>query len=82
MSKKQFLAEHDSHDIAELFAFENIEPFGDEWRQAGLIAALIHNQHAKRGKQVEDFMPIVRRRKMIDLASVIGWFTPKKPNPE
>ena len=76
MSKKQFLAEHDSFDIAELFAFENIEPFGDEWRQAGLIAALIHNQYSKRGKGVEDFMPIVRRHAaQVDLASVVNWFS-------
>jgi len=75
MSKKQFLAEHDSFDIAELFAFENIEPFGDEWRQAGLIAALIHNQYSKRAKGVEDFMPIVKRRnEHVDLASVVNWF--------
>lgn len=38
------------------------EPFGDEWRQAGLIAAIIAQANARKGKRfrAEDFMPLVR----------------------
>ena len=35
-------------------------PFGDDWQQAGTIAAAAMNPHVKRGRKVSDFIPAAR----------------------
>ncbi len=46
-------------------AAHNIEPFGDDWQQAGTIAAATLLPHTKRGgKELkpQDFIPTMKRR--------------------
>lgn len=37
------LASMEPHEFDEWMAEHNIEPWGDDWRQAGIVAAEIHN---------------------------------------
>ena len=54
------LRELSSREISEWMAFYELEPFGDEWRQTGTIAAAAVAPYAKAGVTVkpEQFMPI------------------------
>ena len=48
-----------SKKIAEWQAFWELEPFGDEWRQAGTVAAAALSPHVEKGRKVtaENFIP-------------------------
>lgn len=55
----------DSREFSQWMAFgKYFEPFGDEWRQAGVIAAAAISPHMRRGSDVdaEDFMPLEKNR--------------------
>ena len=55
----------DSREFSQWIAFgKYFEPFGDEWRQAGVIAAASLTPHMRRGTDVEaeDFMPIDKHK--------------------
>lgn len=54
---------------------ERIEPFGDPWRQTGILAALLHNAWYK-GKTTEaDWMPCPKPRPPVaDVAAKIMSF--------
>lgn len=43
-------------------AFYAIEPFGDEWRQTGTIAAASRSTYAKKIEQPTDFYPFRQRK--------------------
>jgi hypothetical protein len=56
------LASMTTQQFEEWFAYYRIEPFGDEWRQAGIIAAEIRNKSTIQYKVTkfqdpEGFMP-------------------------
>ena len=59
--------------------FSLTEPFGDEWRQAGVIAAAVQQPHARKGKRIkpEQFMPQVPgvvQRQNADMAQTLMAF--------
>lgn len=61
-SIREGLAANTSRDIEEWFAFYRLEPYGDEWRQSGQVAAYIAAANGARNAQIEDFMPLPRRQ--------------------
>lgn len=57
----ELLASIDSRELTEWAAFADLEPFGDEWRRTGEIAALLHNVHRREGADpvtAEAYMPL------------------------
>ena len=51
-------------ELMEWIAFYNLEPFGDEWRMAGMQCATIANYapfRKGRGRKIEEFMPLKER---------------------
>jgi len=46
-----------SKQISEWVAFHSLEPFGDEWRQAGVIAATIAEAFRDSKKRPKPFIP-------------------------
>ena len=64
MTVRELLDRMDAREFAEWIAFYNIEPFGDEWRMAGMQAATTANCAAFRkgnSRQIEEFMPLKQR---------------------
>jgi hypothetical protein len=59
MSLRELLATHSSAELTEWEAFNRLEPFGDEWRQAATIAAFVAAGH---GVEIDpnEIMPIPR----------------------
>ncbi len=51
------LARHSPKWLAEWKVFEQIEPFGDEWKQAAMIAWTVRSSNCKTTLEPEDFMP-------------------------
>lgn len=46
-------------ELAEWFEFYRLEPFGESWQQAAMLAALLHNAHfAGPAKRPDDFLPV------------------------
>ena len=71
MTVREMLSRMDSKEFAEWMAFYNLEPFGDEWRQAGMQCATTANCAAFRkgkAKQIEEFMPIKNQQREVDAA--------------
>ena len=60
----------DAKEFGEWIAFHNIEPFDDDWRQTGMIAAATQNIWRTKGKPLEpeDFMPIKKQHREVDAA--------------
>lgn len=51
----------DSRELTEWMALHDIEPFGDDWRRTGEIAAILHNVHRKEAAEpvtAEAYMPL------------------------
>lgn len=47
-------------------AYWELEPFGDEWRQATLVASILLNTNRKKGSKAitpDELLPIPRREK-------------------
>lgn len=44
--------------------YKQIQPFGDDWKQAGVIAATVSNSAMRKGRAAkwQDFCPQYRRR--------------------
>ena len=53
----------DSHEFAEWMAIYNLEPWGDDWQQAALIASLTTYGPLKKPIKAEDLIPGRRRKK-------------------
>jgi len=51
------LASMSSRSLSEWMAFAQLEPFGDEWRQTGLITSLIAETHRDPDQRSESFTP-------------------------
>jgi hypothetical protein len=62
MTKRELCERMDVAELREWMAFDRyIEPFGREWQQTGVLAALTIAPHVKgRTPKPEDFMPIQR----------------------
>lgn len=61
----QLQQEIDSQHFTELLAYDRyIEPFGGEWRQVGMLAAVVAGLASSKGKRPtpEDFMPLLKVR--------------------
>lgn len=63
---KQLQQEIDSAEFAEWIAYSNIEPFGDDWEQAGTIAAAGQQVWTKRKMTPEQFIPRVKTTKTVE----------------
>lgn len=65
MTRKQMLRAMDSDEYVDWMAMFQLEPFGDEWRQAATPAAAIHNAMGGKKKggafTPDDFMPTGNR---------------------
>lgn len=82
----------DSREFSEWKAVARYyEPFGDEWRQTGLLAAAMLAPYSRRPPRVTDFMPIHTRpqtpeeaaaeiRRLIEMRGS-SWQAPEE-NPE
>jgi len=60
MTKAEMLDRISSRELTEQREFYNLEPFGDEWRQVGTLAALLYNANRASNAQAlapDDFMP-------------------------
>lgn len=58
---RELLRRIDSAELTEWHCFAEGEPFGDEWRQTGTLAALLANTDVSGPQQQpEDFMPIAK----------------------
>ncbi len=59
MSVRRCQREVDSVEFAEWKGMQKLEPYGDEWRQAAIVAWIIARVNTKRSRKVkvEDFMP-------------------------
>lgn len=55
---RELLRRIDSRELTEWYAFARLEPFGDDWRQTGVLAAVMHNAHSTQKKGAETFMPL------------------------
>jgi hypothetical protein len=66
----------DADEFAEWMAIDNIEPFGDDWKQAGTVAAATQQIWTKQRITPEQFMPIVRtaRKSAEDIQSELKHF--------
>lgn len=74
---RQLLAEIDSAELAEWEAFYALEPFGQDWLQTGMLAAVNANCHGgNRGKPFapEDFTPQLRQHRAQTLEDFVAVF--------
>jgi hypothetical protein len=53
----------DAVEFEEWKAYYRVEPFGDDWQQAGTIAAATVNTWSKRKVKPEQFIPKTKARK-------------------
>lgn len=65
MTVAELLDRMSSREFSEWMAFDQIEPFGDDWRQTGLLASLTANTNRdpkkrKHPYEIEDFMPVAK----------------------
>jgi len=51
------LASISSRSLSEWIAYAKLEPFGDEWRQTGLIASVIAETHRDADQRSQPFTP-------------------------
>ncbi len=58
MGVKQMLREVDSREITEWMAFYMLEPFGQEWMQAGTIAAEVYRSFTGKKRKPQDYLPV------------------------
>lgn len=54
------LARMTARQLEEWKAFWELEPFGDEWRQTGVLAAAVTQPYTKKPIEPETFMPATR----------------------
>jgi len=65
-----------SAQISEWMAYYNLEPFGDDWRQTGVVAGVIANvnrdaKKKRRPYEPEDFMPITKRQEQAQSPEIL-----------
>lgn len=53
-------------------AFYGVEPFGDEWRQTGTIAAASRSPYTKKAEDPSDFFPFRPRKPAQTVAEQIA----------
>lgn len=73
----ELLESIDSRELSEWAAFADVEPFGDDWRRSGEIAAILHNVHRKKESPpvtAEDCMPVKRQQRHQSPTQVIAIF--------
>jgi len=66
------LQHNTSREIEEWFAFYNIEPYGDEWRQHGQTAMYIAAAHGAKNVKIEDFMPLPKKQSAEEVFGVFA----------
>jgi hypothetical protein len=59
MTVRELFARMDSAEFTEWMAYNEIEPFGDEWRPSATVAAILANANSTGTTfHAEDFMPV------------------------
>jgi hypothetical protein len=57
MTVAEMLDRMSARELDEWMAYAAIEPFGDEWRQTGMVAAVVANGNRDARKQPQPFAP-------------------------